>query len=390
MTTRLLLIMSFSCLAALRPVAAQEALHIRDLKAERHIVFQGGYFPRVIVLPNGDLLATFKYGAAHVGKGGKAGLARSTDGGKTWSHPKTIFDRPEADDGVIASGLLADGTVLLGAVSYSWPGAAYSHEGWKANPYILRSKDSGETWEAPIAVNVQPLTWGYPFGRILEFGDGSLLLSGYGGYLPRTPEDEPVGLEKLRAAGKQPSKPPEKRGTFSYVVRSRDGGKSWGDLTVIAHGFNETCMLPLKDGRLMAVMRSDEGAYLASSFSADRGRRWSEPSRITKDREHPGDLLRLRSGNILLTYGERNKPYGVQAMISADEGATWLKNDRVALAWDGDHSDIGYPVTIERSDGRLVTVYYVVYGERDSFGDKGIAPKNAFTKVVIWDPPRGW
>ena len=140
----------------------------------------------------------------------------------------------------------------------------------------------------------------------------------------------------------------------------------------------------------MAVMRSEDGAYLASSFSSDQGRRWSEPRRITKDREHPADLLRLRSGNILLTYGERNKPYGVQAMISTDEGASWSKNDRVALAWDGDHSDIGYPVTIERPDGRLVTVYYVVYGERDSFGDKGIAPKNAFTKVVIWNPPRGW
>ena len=390
MTTRLLLTIGLLGLTTLRPVAAQEAVRMRDLTAERHVVFQGGYFPRAVALPNGDLLATFKYGAAHVGKGGKAGLARSTDGGKTWSVPKTVFDRPEADDGVIASGLLGDDTLLLGAVSYSWPGATYSHEGWKANSYILRSEDGGNTWEEPTPVNVKPLTWGYPFGRILEFDDGLLLLSGYGGYLPRTPEDEAGGLEKMRAAGKQPSKPPEKRGTFSYVVRSRDGGKTWGDLTVIAHGFNETCMLELKDGRLMAVMRSEEGAYLASSFSSDQGLHWSKPRRITRDREHPGDLSRLRSGNILLTYGERNKPYGVQAMISKDEGATWLMKDRVALAWDGDHSDIGYPVTVQRADGRLVTVYYIVYGERDSFGDKGIAPKNAFTKVVIWDPPQGW
>ena len=390
MRTRVLLAITPFCFAAPRLSVAQEAVQLRDLKAERHTVFQGGYFPRVIALPNGLLLATFKYGAAHVGKGGKAGLVRSTDGGRTWSAPVTIFDRPEADDGVIASGQLADGTLLLGAVSYSWPGATYSHQGWKANPYIIRSKDNGDTWETPISVDVEPLTWGYPFGRILEFDDGSLLLSGYGGYLPRTEEDEPGGLEKLRDAGKQPSKPPGKRGTFSFVVRSHDGGKSWGDLSVIAHAFNETCMAPLKDGQLMAVMRSDEGGYLASSFSSDKGRHWGRPNRITKNREHPADLLRLRSGAILLTYGERNKPYGVQAMISSDEGASWSRKDRVMLTWDGDHSDIGYPVTVERSDGRLVTVYYVVYGERDSFGDKGIAPKNAFTKVVIWDRPRGW
>ncbi|MBM3804062.1 MAG: hypothetical protein FJW26_17320 [Acidimicrobiia bacterium] len=112
--------------------------------------------------------------------------------------------------------------------------------------------------------------------------------------------------------------------------------------------------------------------------------------RITKDRQHPGDLHRLKSGNILLTYGERNKPYGVQAMLSRDEGKTWSEADRVMLAWDGDHSDLGYPVTVSRADGRLVSIYYIVYGERDSDGSKGIAPKNAYTRVVVWDPPQNW
>jgi hypothetical protein len=50
------------------------------------------------------------------------------------------------------------------------------------------------------------------------------------------------------------------------------------------------------------------------------------------------------------------------------------------LAWDGDHADLGYPVPNQRADGKLVTIYYIVYGERDSEGIKGIAPKNAFTR----------
>jgi len=35
-----------------------------------------------------------------------------------------------------------------------------------------------------------------------------------------------------------------------------------------------------------------------------------------------------------------------------------------------------------------VSVYYIVYGERDPTGAKGIAPKNAFIKAVVWDLPR--
>ena len=70
---------------------------------------------------------------------------------------------------------------------------------------------------------------------------------------------------------------------------------------------------------------------------------------------------------------------------SNDEGQTWNRRERVMLAWDGDHSDIGYPVTVERADGKLLTVYYAVYGERDLGGSKGIAPKNAFTRVASCD-----
>ena len=137
-------------------------------------------------------------------------------------------------------------------------------------------------------------------------------------------------------------------------------------------------------------MRSQGAGHLSSSISSDQGDHWSAPVQITEDREHPGDLLRLSSGRILLTFGQRNKPYGVQAMISNDEGITWSRRERVMLAWDGDHGDIGYPVTVERADGKLLTVYYVVYGDPDYGGGKGIAPKNAFTRVVIWDPPESW
>jgi len=69
--------------------------------------------------------------------------------------------------------------------------------GWKADSYFLRSQDRGVTWSKPIAVSVRPFDWAYPFGTIHQLKDGTLLLSGYGGYLPRTPEDSAQGLQQL-------------------------------------------------------------------------------------------------------------------------------------------------------------------------------------------------
>lgn len=349
-------------------LSAQEAYQLNSLRSERITVAQGGYFPRMAILPSGDLLAFFKTGAPHIGKGGRASMSRSTDGGKTWSAPVTMFDRPNADDGVDSTGVTRSGALLTAAVSYSWKSERYSYDGWTADGYFLRSEDGGRKWSAPVKVNAKPLDWVYPFGQILEESDGTLLLTGYGGALPMT------------ATGEQ----------ITFVVRSKDGGKTWGDYSEIARGYNEITLTTLRDGALLAVMRSVVGAHMDATVSHDRGRTWSKPRQITQDREHPPDLLRLANGALLLTFGERNKPYGIQAMISRDEGKTWDRDSRVILAWDGDHSDLGYPITVQRKDGRLVTIYYIVYGERDPEGLKGIAPKNAFTKAIIWDAPASW
>jgi hypothetical protein len=67
-------------------------------------------------------------------------------------------------------------------------------------------------------------------------------------------------------------------------------------------------------------------------------------------------MVRLRDGRILLTYGFRSPPFGVRARISRDEGRTWSTEIRLredAAAWD-----VGYPRTVQRPDGRIVTVYY--------------------------------
>ena len=70
----------------------------------------------------------------------------------------------------------------------------------------------------------------------------------------------------------------------------------------------------------------------------------------------PPHLLRHSSGAIVLTYGYRHPGYGQRAVVSRDEGATW--SEEIIIRDDGPSGDLGYPCSIELSDGSVFTVYY--------------------------------
>ena len=67
-------------------------------------------------------------------------------------------------------------------------------------------------------------------------------------------------------------------------------------------------------------------------------------------------LMKLADGRLLMTYGYRRQPLGVQARVSDDNGETWSEP---ALIYDqGKSSDLGYPSTVQLDDGSLITVWY--------------------------------
>lgn len=82
----------------------------------------------------------------------------------------------------------------------------------------------------------------------------------------------------------------------------------------------------------------------------------------------------LKDGRLVLTYGYRRPPYGIRAVVSSDEGQTW--GDEIVLRDDGGNWDLGYPRTVQRADGRLVTVYY--------FNDHKDSER--YIGVTIWKP----
>ena len=123
----------------------------------------------------------------------------------------------------------------------------------------------------------------------------------------------------------------------------------------------------VSDGNLVSVARHQQNPYdekpencrLWTFRSEDGGATWTtpEPTAIVGKPPH---LTVLRDGRLLLSYGYRFAPYGIRACISTDGGCTWDHDDEIILREDGVNDDLGYPQSVECSDGSILTVYYQV------------------------------
>ncbi len=143
--------------------------------------------------------------------------------------------------------------------------------------------------------------------------------------------------------------------------------------------------LRLSDTRVLVAMRCKGGRdeftvaphWIDLYASDDNGRTWdhfNRPVENTGQGGNPPTLTKLQDGRLCLTYGYRAAPYGIRAQLSPDDGATW--GEEIILRADGGNHDIGYPRTVQRPDGALVTVYY--YNDRPD-GERYIA-------ATLWRP----
>jgi len=331
----------------------------RRARLTRYLVIaMEGFFPVLARTGPETLAVIYRTGATHVGVTGTLAVATSDDGGKSWSDPVQIAPRWE-DNRNPAFGVNANGELIAAfwkAVLHNYredEGGNLLYDGeakeaWATVPglYYVKSADGGKTWGDARSYRSELLTLASPYGRIISLPDGTLLMPVYG--TPRQP------IEGAR--------------DLSIVLRSTDGGDTWGDETMVAAGYNETSFVQLSGGRLLAAARSESG-HVSILFSDDLGRTWSDPVQVTRDGEHPADLTVLQSGRVLLTFGRRIRPMGCGLLLSDDGGQTWNTDREVLLAGDGIESgDLGYPSTAQLADGHIVTVLYYAAGSEMTGG----------------------
>jgi len=168
-----------------------------------------------------------------------------------------------------------------------------------------------------------------------------------------------------------------------FTVRTIDGGRRWRFLSWIGpepEGFSiMPASLRLSASELLVIVRRREGwkRWLSAYRSEDNGATWrylNDPVSSLGE-GNPPSLIRLADGRLCLTYGYRAAPFHIGARFSSDEGRTW--SDEFVVRADGANRDLGYVRSVQRPDGKVVSVYY--------FSDQETGPER-YIAATIWDP----
>ena len=305
-------------------------------------------WPNLTLLRDGALVATIFNQPCHGLWEGDVECWASEDGGALWQYRGTPAPHePGTNRMNVAAGLAKDGDLVV--LASGWGGRP--PKGEKAphlteyllgvRPWICRSRDGGRTWAidktsfpSPAGANVSPFI---PFGDVLEGADGTLGASAY------TAQVGPDGK-----FSKQNS---------SFFLRSRDDGRTWGEVALLGEGdYNETAPFHLGGGRWLAAARTAKDGHLDLFRSEDNGATWRREQTLSLPNQHPAHLARLADGRLLLTYGLRCPgQHGVGARLSKDDGLTW---GAPATVVSYPAADGGYPASVQRPDGKIVTAFY--------------------------------
>jgi BNR repeat-like domain len=165
-------------------------------------------------------------------------------------------------------------------------------------------------------------------------------------------------------------------------ARTRNGGMSWQLESFIGpepSGYAvmpSTVRLPNQELVTTVRLRDFPKRWIDAYHSIDDGKTWSFLSTATTElgSGNPPCLSLLRDGRLILTYGYRAQPFGIHAILSTNGGVSWSKP--CVLRTDGGSQDIGYPRSVVRPDGRIVTVY--------AFHDR--TNPNREIEAMVWEP----
>ncbi len=307
-------------------------------------------WPNLTTLKDGTQIATIFNKPSHGRMQGDVECWASTDGGRFWEKRGTPAPhKPMTNRMNVAAGLAGNGDLIVIASGWSLKESGKQDGLFNLmsviRAWVSRSKDGGKTWKVDdkaFPAREPGFTEYIPFGDILKANDGSLRVLAY-----NQSNDKAVNTVSM--------------------FRSTDDGKSWKwysrisdaqNATAFSKGHNETAYFHVGGGKWIAAARRwKQGQAMDLFNSDDDGKTWKMTGWLTEANQHPAHITRLKNGDLLLTFGNRQKgANGVAVKISKDNGQTW--GETQLIVGDLASSDCGYPASTQLADGSIMTVYY--------------------------------
>jgi hypothetical protein len=290
-------------------------------------------------------------------------LARSLDGGKTWTveDPDNFVGDPVDRKNKIKE----------------CPGLNFTHPDFALrikDERLFVSYDRGKNWQGPYRINVT----GKDVGELTSRTD----------YIVVGPKECMVFMSAKTGVVQSYYQ------DRSFCTRTTDGGKSFEFLGWMTHNTEIRSVMNssvyVGENHLVSVMRrlhekpfegrpSIINNWIEAAESKDNGKTWTSLGKVANtdlgdNNGNPPSMVKLPDGRLCVAYGYRDYPYGIRIKVSSDKGKSW--GQEIVLRSDGGTWDLGYTRIVVRPDGKVAVMYYYNTKERQS----------QHIGVTIWDP----
>lgn len=353
-------------------------------------------FPALATLDNGDLLLAYRSGRncyrdfpealnngpnhPHTDRCAEPWLARSTDGGRTWT-PEPLLRSQELLDEDHERGIgyqdvgftkLPDGRVMLSIFRWQYSNdppppslctpvrdepvigrSPHDYDYSRYQPfdyaYLLTPTYTicdagGRNWTSLKSIDVKAPVTGQDWG--IATRNGGVML-----------DDDTVGWPFYSQFD---AVIPER--SCCHMVCYHMGEDRWSYGSQMARGWSdnpmeEPLMHRTPDGKLLGLYRSTTEGYAYYNVSEDNGRTWSA---VQKSHlwGYPFAALNIGS-DMLLAYGYRRDPMGIRMSILKNGNLELFDaDDEIVVRNDALDDDSGYPTLCHGTDGAIVLAYY--------------------------------
>ena len=302
--------------------------------AERYVAIDNVCaWPNLTLMPDGSVVATIFNRPYHGLDVGDVECWSSRDGRLWEKRGSPAVHEGQSNRMNVAAGLAHDGSLVV--LASGWGGRDFRE---KILPTLVaRSSDGGRSWSRSSAVQLpEEVDFLIPFGDIVQ-GEGELLAASFYHEIPGTanayllfsrddgrswgeavklaPHDyNETALLRLRRDRWLAASRSHGDGHLALFV-SQDEGKHWarsGLLTLPGH--HPAHLLEMADGRILLTYGIREKGHHGIGYrtSGDQGRTWSRPTRIinldeTNDGGYPS-TVQLSDGTLMTAYYSNRIP----------------------------------------------------------------------------------